>query len=218
MRTLLLIHSYPGATETLKLLWSGFKVLGWDIVGVETIDGEHEWPEPVNTIKIGLNKYWTQDRRNLARRFTGSLRYFLSTDYDRVCILEYDTLVLGPVNLPETGIVTHRAGGQLPDSQAPEFFHTPWMFDRESARTVELMGQQLIMDGTVDYGCHGSPDILLGLIVNRLNLPWRESGTFSANTINGEYVEKARVARRSGCVLFHGVKTKEQMQSVLSDT
>lgn len=218
MSTVAYIHSYPGATETLKLLWPGFKLLGWPLIGVETVDGEHEWPEPVKTITIGINKPWHMDKRSLPTRLINTLGHFLAGDHKRCCILEYDTLILGPLMFDGKGLVTHLAGGQLPEAECRQFFHTPWVFERPTAAKVIVKGTELIYNGTCDRGPHGSPDVFMGLVIEQLGLPWEESGTFSANTIEGPFVEPARAAYRAGCKLFHGVKTREQMESITCAT
>lgn len=215
MKSVCYIHSYPKATDTLKLLWPGFKLLGLPLIGVETIDGEHFWPEPIPTITIGVNKHWLTDRRYLPTRLVNTLGHFLSTDYERCCIVEYDTLITGPLPEYPPGLVTHRAGGQLPNTRATQFFHTPWYCDRPAASKIIMHGSTLIAQGECDEGNNGSPDVFLGLIVDDLKLPWRESGTFSANTIEGVFIEAARKAYREGCTFFHGCKKQEHVDSII---
>lgn len=214
MKAACFIHSYPGATETLRLLWPGFRLLGLPLIGVETIDGNHEWPEPIQTVKIGRNVHWLSDRRNLPRRLIGTLKYFLSTDYERACIVEYDSLICGPMPEYPPGLTCHATGGRLPSAECPSFHHTPWIVDRATAEALWYEGMKLIVDGTCDRGPHGSPDVFLGLLIDRLKLPWNASGTFSANTIEGTFVEPAREAYRAGCWFFHGVKTQEHIDSI----
>jgi len=213
MKTVLYIHSYPGAGPTLDLLWPGFKQLGLPMIGVETIDGEHHWPEQIDTIVIGINKNWRLDRRSLPSRLINTLGHFLHTDYQRCVVVEYDTFFNGKMPDYEGGLVLHRAGGQLPDSRATQFFHSPWIFDRKNAAQVIIHGSKLIEEGQCDTGSHGSPDVFLGLVVEDLGLQWEESNTFSANTIEGPFVEPARKAYREGCWMFHGVKNQQQLDS-----
>lgn len=214
MKTLCLIHSFPGATNTLLLLWSGFKSLGWDLVGVETIDGDHFWPEPIPTIKIGRNVHWLKDRRSLPIRLVNSFRYFLSTDYDRCMVVEYDTFIRGPLPEWPAGLVCNHVGGKLPDSDAKHLLATPWYCDRETAAKIVEHGTALITEGACDRGPHGSPDVFLSLVVDRAGISFTHSKTFTANTIEGSpYVESAREAFRNGCLLFHGVKTRAQLES-----
>lgn len=214
MKTLCLIHSYPGATNTLLLLWPGFKSLGWDLVGVETIDGDHFWPEPIPTIKIGRNVHWQKDRRSLPIRMVNSFAYFLTTDYDRCMIVEYDTHIIGPLPEWPAGLVTNHIGGQMDGCDAKHLFHTPWYCDRETAAKIVEYGTALIREGACEKGHHGSPDVFLSLVVERGGIKFSHSDTFSANTISGSpYVENAREAFKNGCRLFHGVKTRAQLES-----
>lgn len=212
--TVCLIHSYPGATNTLHLLWDGFRSLGWDLVGVETIDGDCCWPEKIRTVKIGRNVHWLKDRRSLPIRLVNSLAWFLTTDYDRCMVVEYDTHIIGPLPKWPAGLVCNHVGGQLPNSDAKHLLATPWYVDRETAAKIVETGTTLIRDGVCEKGPHGSPDVFLSLIVERAGIPFTHSGTYSANTIEGEpYVSEARKAFARGCRLFHGVKTKAQLES-----
>lgn len=215
MKTLAMIHSYPGATNTLLLLWKGFKSLGWDIVGVECIDGDHYFPEQIPTIKIGRNVHWLKDRRSLPIRLVNSFSYFLTTDYDRVLICEYDTFIRGPLPEWPAGLVCNHVGGQLPDSDAKHLLATPWYADRETAARIVTTGIELINEGVCEKGPHGSPDVFLSLVCERAKIPWTHSDIcYSANTIEGEpYVTQAREAFKRGCKFFHGVKSRAQLES-----
>jgi hypothetical protein len=214
MNTVCIIHSYPGAGPTLDLLWPGFKKVGLPLVGVETIDGEHHWPESIPTVTIGINKHWMVDRRQLPSRLINTLGYFLSTEYDRCLVVEYDTLFTAPMPEYASGLVLNRAGGQLPNTRATQFFHSPWIFDRKNAAAIIPHGASLIANGECDTGPNGSPDVFLGLIVDDLKLEWEPSNTFSANTIEGPFIEPARKAYWDGCWMFHGIKKREQLESI----
>lgn len=214
MRVLCLIHSYPGATNALMLLWAGFKSLGWDLVGVETIDGDHFWPEPIQTIKIGRNVHWLNDRCSLPTRMVNSFRYFLTTDYDRCMVCEYDSYIIGPLPKWPAGLVCNHVGGQLPDSDAKALLASPWYADRETAAKIVEAGTSLIREGVCERGPHGSPDVFLALVCERAGIPWTHSDTYAANTIEGEpYVSQAREAFKRGCRFFHGVKDRAQLES-----
>lgn len=217
MSVLLAIHSFPGAMNTLLMpeIWAGFKSTGWDILGVETVEGNHFWPEPVPTIKVGSNVFWMHNKLNLPMRFLGTIYHFLNhTPNDHLCIVEYDTYICGKFYEPCDGLTTHLAGGQLPDSKSTRFFHTPWIMDRETAKKILKQGTILIMEGEHAHGCHGSPDVFLGLIVDRLELPFNESNTFSVNTIEAYAAPAANEAYKNGCKFFHGVKRPEHITNI----
>jgi hypothetical protein len=216
MNTVVYIHSYPGATDTLRMLWPGFKLLGWPLAGVETTDGVCKWPEPIRTIKAGRNAYFTQDRRNLPERLLATFDDFLASEYEYAVILEYDTLILGPMDPPQPGFTAHIGGYQAAGSDAPYFLYTPWIADRNTAQWMTFEGRRVIAEGVCDRGCNGAPDQFIGIILDRLGIQFRESGTFSANTIDTTQIaDAANKAYREGCNFFHGVKREEHRRAVL---
>ena len=217
-RTVCYIHSYPGAADIIQLLWSGYQKLGMPLIGVDCEDKPTSWPGPIETIKAGVDIHWMENRKNLPTRLIKTLRHFLTTDYYRCVVIEYDTLILGP--LPDWPIEPYRmiakaSGGPADGSQASQFFHTPWVFDRSSAGVVIGVGHKLIDEGIADRGVHGSPDVFLGLIVDAANMRWEDSGTFSVNSLDlPENVIAAQEAYRNGCVFFHGIKDDLQKRAV----
>ncbi len=221
MNTVAYIHSYPGAASTLAMLWPGFKLLGLPLIGVDCEDEPTVWPEPIPVIAVGINAYATEDPHNLPCRLVLTLKHFLSTEYEQCVVVEYDTLIVKPFPGYPPGFVAHRAGGKHPQSEASQFFHTPWIFDRAAAATCVLVGAEIIADGTLlrgGRGVHASPDMFLGLIVDRCGLPWTESGTFSRNTIDSpEHVDAAREAIARGTWMLHGIKNRAQLESVNPD-
>ncbi len=219
MKTVCYIHSYPACAETLAMLWPGFKLLGIPLIGVDCVGDPTLWPEPIETIEAGINAYATEDRWNLPSRMMLTLRHFISTNYDRCLICEYDTLISGPMPEYPEGFVTHRAGGQLPGTKATQFFHSPWIFDRTSARLIMGIGMGLLRDGMEMASgpsyVHGSPDVFLGLIVDMTQMAWTESGTCSFNTIDSpDRISVARKAYQEGCWFIHGFKTRAQLEAV----
>lgn len=213
------IHSYPGAAAALAMLWPGFKKLELSLIGVEC-DGEPTvWPEPIPTIDAGINAYATADPYNLPSRLVLTLKHFLTTEFERCIVMEYDTLILGPIPDYPSGFVAKHFLGVIPGSEATQFFHTPWLFDRESAETVIRVGMELMMDGTVGRGgwIHGSPDMFLGLIVDRSGMKFTDSGTFTKNTIHSpEDITLARQAVADGVWFLHGVKSREVLDAILA--
>lgn len=215
MSTVAYIHSYPGASPALDLLWAGFKINDWTLIGVDCIGEPCEWPEPIRTIQMGRNILWTKEPRNLPRRLLGTLAHFIFTGEDQCVIVEYDTAIFGKMPQYPKGFTAHLAGGQLPDSDSKHFYHTPWIFDQKTAIEFFQAGETILQEGLCDKGCHGSPDVFLALICERLGVIPNESGTFSANTVEGVFVEPARQAYLDGCWMIHGVKTPEHLKSII---
>jgi hypothetical protein len=179
----------------------------------------------VKTIEAGINAYATEDPLNLPSRLILTLKHFLTTDYERCVIMEYDTLITGPLPdwpLNPRRMIAKRAGGKHDSSEASQFFHTPWIFDRSSTGVVTGVGTQLLSDPVMQRGgrgVHASPDMFLGLIMDRVPFQWEDTGdsTFSRNTIDSpDQIAEARDAKAKGCVFFHGVKTREQMEAILA--
>lgn len=220
MKTVVYIHSYPGGAATLALLWDGFKNLGLPLVGVNCVGEPTAWPEPIPTIEAGYNAYANVDNYNLPSRLVLTLKHFLTTDYERALVVEYDTLFTGPMPDYPSGFTAQFAGGRLPNSEASTFWHTPWISDRAAAETIVRVGTELMMDGTVGrgpLGLHGSPDVFLGLIKDRSGMEFNDSGTFSRNTIdNPADVAEARKAIAAGVWMLHGVKTQAQRDAMLT--
>lgn len=220
MKDVCYIHSYPGCATTLAMLWPGFRLMSIPLIGVECVGEPTRWPEPIKTIEAGINAYANVDNYNLPSRLVLTLKHFLTTEYDRCLIAEYDSLILGPMPDYPSGFTTHLAGGRLPGSEASHFYHSPWISDRDAAADIIRVGMELMMDGTVGrgpQGTHGAPDVFLGLIADRCGMKFNESGTVSYNTI--ESPEQIAVARKSiaeGCWFLHGVKTRQQMEAILA--
>ncbi len=66
---------------------------------------------------------------------------------------------------------------------------------------------------------HGSPDMFLGLIVDRAQMRWEDigCGTFSRNTIHSpEDIALARKAIANGAWFIHGIKSREVLEAILA--
>lgn len=213
MKTLLAIHSYPGANELVKQLWPYYEKSGWDIIGIGTNDNKTHWPEGVASVNIGRNAY-IYDQSNLPQRLVNTIKYFLEscTEYTNLCIVEYDCIFLAPLQFNETGITTHLAGGNV-GTETNSFYHVPWFMDRGMALKIATEGEKLINEGRLEKG---SPDVFLGLILQNLGITPHESNTFSVNSFDlPQNIVAGRRAIKSGCKFLHGVKDMHQLEAIL---
>lgn len=215
MSTLLAIMAYPQADATLRMLWKGYKLAADAMVGICPDSGIVKWPEPIDEVRSGPNDFWMQEKEMLPRRLVATLKHFLTTDHSDCCIIEYDTLILERLPSHPGGFVTHLAGGQLNDAECSQFFHTPWWPDRASAEVMLPCMEELIESGICKRSCHGSPDVFMGLVVQRLSLPWTDSNTFSAHAIENGWKEPAKRAFLNGCKFFHGVKKQRHIDAIM---
>jgi hypothetical protein len=212
--TLLCIHSYPGANETLLRHWPHFCEFGADrIVGVGTVgDGTHF---PCETIKIGENRYMKMKGKddNLCRRLLNTVKWCLSQPEERFAILEYDTLVLRKMP-PWQGVNASLTGGRINGSKATQFFHNPWLFDRDSGESLVRAMEDALGD-SAEYP-NNSPDLFFGLACERAGI---KVGCgfrlFTRNTLDHD-LDLACQAARDGAHVIHGVKTEEQYQAIMN--
>jgi hypothetical protein len=214
MRTLLAIHSYPGANDLMKTLWPYYQKSGWDILGIGTNDGKTQWPDGVEFVNIGRNAY-INDRSNLPQRLVNTIKHFLSTcvEYTHLCIVEYDCIFLAPLELNKTGITTHLAGYNV-GTEANAFYHVPWIMDRETAAKIVEEGDRLLAARIYELG---SPDLFIGLVLQNLGITPHESGTFSVNSFDTpNNILLGRDAIKNGCKFLHGIKSTQQLESILS--
>jgi hypothetical protein len=75
------------------------------------------------------------------------------------------------------------------------------------------MGDRLLACGRHE---RGAPDFFIGLIIHELGIPYSVTDTFSVNTISCDrYRLEARRALSKGVWHIHGIKTMEQLRSVI---
>lgn len=216
---LLAIHSYPGANEAFARHFPYYEKSGASrIVGIGTTDGKCVFPDGIESVQIGDNKYIHGE--HLPRRLIDTIRWCLTQPEDRFCIAEYDVLFLKAIPSKWTGFAADLTGGQLKDAKAKRFFHSPWMFDKPTGRVIADELERIIADGHCQYAWpECSPDVTLGLAADRLDMKVDHSlfRHFTRNSLDipGD-LEKAITAVRDGVDTLHGVKTLAEFNAIVS--
>ena len=226
MSVMLAVMAYPGANATVARHWPYFENQKADwVYGIGTTDGKCEWPEGVSSIDIGSDRYI--DGSHLPRRVLDTIETMLIMPWRVLMLVEYDTVIFKP--LPAENVKTaaaHFAGGQVWSSKARWFAHNPWVFERESATIFLKWGRQAIADGLIpERTAHNpsvpeaSPDVFFGLICEMAHIPvefhlWDE---YSRNSFDiPGHLEEAREAYRNGVHCIHGIKTREQLEFIVT--
>lgn len=218
MKTALLIHSFAGANEIVKRHWEFYKRSGFDIFGVGRTNTICLWPESMRTKNIGVDAYIDGD--NLPRRLVDTFDWFLHDEifkaYSHCCVIEYDTIFLTAPPAVDVTAAAHLAGGGYPGFTCSHFHHCPWWLDRENAGKFVAKGREMIAGGDIEKG---SPDFFFSLVMERAGVDVKHlDGTFSRNSLDiPEDRKLCQTLIRSKLLWFvHGVKTKEQLEEILS--
>lgn len=204
--TLLCIHSYPGANEAIIRHWPNFCTFGADrIMGIGTTDGKCEFPGP--SVNIGENAYMKTRGKDdhLCRRLLDTVKWCLTQPEDRFAIIEYDTLILRKFPKWE-GVNAFLTGGPINGSKANQFFHNPWLFDRDSG-TALVQAMEAVLPESDAYP-DNSPDLFFGLACERAGIKVKCNFKFFTRNsldLNGD-LELAVEAAISGVHAIHGVK------------
>lgn len=227
METLVLaIHSYPGANGAAHRHYPYWQRSGADsIVGIGTISGlipqmdnkpdpPCEWPEGMETVNIGGNRYI--DGPHLPQRMIDTLQWFIDKrEEDYICIIEWDTIFLKPIQRPFfKGISSHLAGGKPHGLACNYFIHNPYLMDAKTALKIINAGNKLIKEGEF---VGGSPDTFLGHLTERFNVPLKTDAwtQFSRNSLDNEGdLKKAREAYLAGVDVIHGIKQAHELEFI----
>jgi hypothetical protein len=229
MTTLLAIHSYPGGNDAFARHWPFFQNQKADtIFGIGTTDGQCTWPPDINgTLNIGKNSYI--DGPHLPNRMIDTVEQMLALEWQVMILCEYDTLFLNRIKVEKMTepLASHYAGGPTWGSKASCFYHAPWIWKRDAASEFIVVGTEAIRDGICPDRQRGqppsaecSPDVFFAYVSEKMpggsvqkNL-WTE---YSRNDLKDTgRLEGARKAYREGIDIIHGVKTKEELDYIVS--
>jgi len=226
VKTLLAIHSWPGANEIVARHWPYFLKQGADeIWGIGTNDNGCKWPEGIQWQNVGRNSYI--DGSHLPQRMLDTLTQMLSLDlWNTLILTEYDTVFFNriPVENLKHCLAGHYAGGPTWGSKANCFYHNPWVFDRNIVMDFVVEGHDAIKEGICPDRHRGqppaaecSPDVFFAYIAQRLGYTvqddlWRE---YSRNDLKDpERLEGARKAYQDGVDIIHGIKTQDELNYI----
>ena len=223
---LLAVMSYPGANATFARHWPYFERQQADwVCGIGTTNGKCEWPDGVQQLDIGESRYI--DGSHLPRRMLDTIEVLLLMPWRVLILCEYDTVFFKPIPTKKlTTAAGHLAGGKTWGSKANAYYHNPWVFTREIAIKFLYLGRAALEDGICPDRESGqpstpecSPDVFFGYVMEQGGIPvqidlWRE---YSRNSFDlPGHLEEAQVAYRDGVDVIHGIKTKEQLDFILS--
>lgn len=214
--TLLCIHSYPGANETVERHWKSYLKAGADrIVGIGTDDGGCKFP--CESVTIGRNAYMSMDRSDdhLCLRLLDTVKFCMDQPEDRFIIAEYDVVFLRKFPHFE-GVCAHKTGDRIHGSHSPSFHHGPWCFDRASGPAlIKAMEMALPLS---DRYPNNSPDIFFGLACDmagiKVGCTWK---MFTRNSLDSPGdLELAVEAAENGVHVIHGVKQDFEYTTLMS--
>lgn len=218
--TILSILSHPSANPTVIRHWEHYMNAGADAILCSGVPGT-EWPKSKEICcerVIGEDGYCSGAR--LPFRAIETIAASLDSGATQVIMIEYDTIFFRaiPKDLP-AGMVSWLAGG--PQSNEPKrkgncFYHSPWIFDQETAKKVVKFGRDMINSGDVE---NGGIDCFLGWLCESNSIPihGRELLFYTQNTICQEaHFIEASEAISKGAFAIHGIKTTEQLERIIT--
>ena len=222
VNTLLAIHSYKSAADRVKRLHPYWNV-GWDILGVNTDGGEHEWPEGIRTVSIGREDGWNNAVDlavgYLPIRLLDTIRFFLMDDgckaYTHLFLMHQDCVFPRKPPLMEIRFLATFAGvcPKEWNVSAKNFLHVPWWMDRDVAAKILVEGDKLVQAGEFE---NSSDDVFIGRIIDLLGIEVQTSNTWSCNSndMRVRWME-ACAAVASGAWFIHGLREPEQIDLVM---
>ena len=176
MKTLLAVHSYPGANDTIERHWPYFlRQRANFLFGVGTEDGTCRFPKGAASVKIGNDSYI--NGAVLPKRMLNTLAEFLDLNWDVMILAEYDTVFFQRINVEQMikPFAGHYAGGRTWQSKASCFYHNPWVFSRSCVDGFIREGWKAIADGVcgekTSYHLsdpEGSPDVFFAYVIEQL--------------------------------------------------
>jgi hypothetical protein len=228
-KTVVAIQSYGKARDTVWRHFPFYLRSGCDLLGVNTTDTIHDWPEGCPTIEIGRDGY-LDGTDHLCRRMLDTLEYLLREpryqNHTHFMLIEHDSVFVRHVPQFEPGLTTPYPGF-CPKGWAMNsiwFIHSPWIMDRETALLMVDAGHALLERGIFDKG---TPDAFIGSIISEAaerGIRWNQYGqdktTMSVNSGSFSEGETGQKLRRSfekrlreepDLWFLHGVKSTEEL-------
>jgi hypothetical protein len=210
---LLFIHAHPGTEETLRRHWKYFERAGASrIIGIEPKGSRIKWPKDIMRLDIGETP---KHGGTLCRQLIDTFAYGLSfPEATHFAVTEYDSVFLKALPDELAGFWTHVGGHKSPGFKANNYFHTPWIADRETAYKVVAYGHLMLAENDIEGG---HPDRFIGWMFERFNLPFTRLPAYTQNSFDRpEFVEEARRAVRNGVYFLHGIKTAAQLEQIMT--
>lgn len=203
---LLAVLTCQSATGDAKRHYETWRKHFENIVFVTTIDS-HCWvPDGLESWAHGRDYYPDRDKpeENLPRRTIDVLAHFLTTDHNRLVLIEYDCVIFAQPMLER----------EFSGTMFEEFIHSPWCFDRETARKFVRVGHTLLQHKAITGGW---PDRHMRLMFDLLRPTVDTNHNYSKNNLDQDWmIHEARAAVCNGAFAIHGVKSKEQFEALMA--
>lgn len=224
-KTLLAVISSASANDALRRHWPYFKLAGVDMLGAGTSDGKTEFPDNIpalHTGQMGVKKVLTGTAiYGLLMQEVDLLKHFLSTDYQSLCVVEWDNLMVRPLP-PHPGELY--LVNMVPNFHPKHvfstnvYFSTPRWADRWTARQLFNTAKDMIVNGDVE---HWSSDRFFAAVAYRAKVRFQHLPSYTQLPLmpdgedeNDAFIRDARAAIEMGAYSIHGVKTSDQLKRI----
>lgn len=227
-KTLVCIQSYGKARDTVHRHFPFYKKSGCDLLGVNTADAPHDWPEGIPTVNIGKDAY-LNGTDFLCRRLLETMAYCLREkkfeQYSHFMFVEHDAVFTNKTPLEKPGLLTPYPGFNPKEwgLNSIWFIHTPYWADRGTCEMIVRTGYELLSQGIFDKG---NPDSFIGSIIEEADIPWTHfdkfqtfsvnSGSLSEEPFKGPLRCSVREHIMKGAFYIHGLKTPEELEFIKS--
>lgn len=224
MITVLAIHTYPKAFDTLIRHMPYFVRQKADALWVINTHGDKHAPEGIKAMEVGDDSYINGPV--LPQRMLDTIESFFHMAWDILILAEYDTVFFNRIkveNMKEL-MAAHYAGGPTWGSKAHGFYHNPWVFKRIAAYDFVFTGKKAISEGVCggvtnhSWGtAEASPDVFFAYVAEKMRCKvqsdlWRE---FSRNDMKGGRLDLAIEAFKAGVDVIHGIKTQTELEQII---
>lgn len=207
----LAIAARAAEAETLNRHWVYYCATGIPIIGVTPSDEPASFKEGVPVIYAGKAGHHGPDA---IARLQNAYRALLQTPYMNFALLEYDCVIFREdIVFPVEGIMSNIMFSNDPAFQEKKFPHGMWTMSRH---TMSMLLRT--MEEHPEVAESGMGDRYIAVIARLAGVPLlHEPKSYSRNSLDKpEFIVQAREALKNGAKWIHGIKTKEQLDAVLS--
>jgi hypothetical protein len=219
-KTLLVIQAHAGMEPHIHSHWRYWRASGLDILGVDRVDGQVEWPESIPTVSIGRSTYIDKETGNMIKIMVDTFRYCLSDwweMYSDFMMIDYDAVIISKPPPHPGGFASTLAAFCPPEwkTKSTRCFGTPWWMDRETCARFVQEGERSLAKGDYD---NGTPDCYCGLILDRTGIKFSPVNSFHRNTLDmrlPRLLNECREAIKNGAWIIHGFRDPQHLDYVL---
>lgn len=222
--TVVTVDTYEAISDVLPHFWPHYEKSGCDVVGIERANKATRWPnKDIPRFAVGIDYFrsWSSFVGDplLVNRWLAIIELFLThqhfAKYANLCAIEWDMIFVKPLPPidPNTGLILNLAGHNMAGFKAKQFFHLPWFMDRKRAEQILSKGKALVKAGDIE---HGAPDFFMGLVIDRLGIPYTKIHFYTKNRLNGPEWDEARRHIANGAYGIHGVRDKAGIDRLLT--